>query len=133
MTDNINPSHYKSHPSGVECIVITEHMNFCLGNAFKYLFRRNYKGRLIEDMQKAIWYIERELGGRCGEVEGVSGTNQTWASVESVLVHETPFIGNAMFLIWRSGLKGNLVEDLKKSVWYVQREIERLTKAEEKK
>ena len=32
-----NPKHYTSHPSGVEVIQITEHMDFCLGNAVKYI------------------------------------------------------------------------------------------------
>ena len=37
MNDPVNyPKHYTEHPSGVECIQITEHMNFCLGNAVKY-------------------------------------------------------------------------------------------------
>lgn len=35
--DNINhPSHYTSHPSGIECIDIAEHHDFCIGNAIKY-------------------------------------------------------------------------------------------------
>ena len=44
MSDPINhPEHYTSHPSGVECIEIAEHMNFCLGNALKYLWRAGLK------------------------------------------------------------------------------------------
>lgn len=61
MDDNINhPKHYTSHPSGVECIQITEHMNFCLGNAIKYIWRANDKGG-VEDLKKAIWYLNREI------------------------------------------------------------------------
>ena len=41
--DMINPSHYKSHPSGIEATQITEHMNFCLGNAMKYIWRADEK------------------------------------------------------------------------------------------
>ncbi len=60
-TDNVNhPKHYTEHPSGVECIQITEHMNFCLGNAIKYLFRHEHKNG-IEDLKKAVWYINREI------------------------------------------------------------------------
>jgi hypothetical protein len=60
--DNVNhPSHYTSHPSGVEVIQITEHMNFCLGNAIKYILRAEHKGRQIEDLKKAAWYINREI------------------------------------------------------------------------
>lgn len=56
----VHPKHYIQHPSGVECIVITEHMNFCLGNAVKYIWRADLKGG-IEDLQKAKWYIQREI------------------------------------------------------------------------
>lgn len=56
-----NPSHYKSHPSKVECIQITEHMNFCRGNAIKYIWRAGEKNDEIEDLEKAKWYIEREI------------------------------------------------------------------------
>ena len=60
--DPVNhPSHYTAHPSGIECIQITEHMNFCLGNAVKYIWRVRLKGDATEDIKKAIWYLEREL------------------------------------------------------------------------
>lgn len=63
--DPVNhPSHYTTHPSGVECIQITEHMNFCLGNAIKYIWRADEKHDAIEDLQKAAWYIEREIARR---------------------------------------------------------------------
>jgi hypothetical protein len=61
MTDNVNhPKHYNSHPSGVECIIVTEHMNFNVGNAMKYLWRTDHKNGL-EDLKKARWYIDREI------------------------------------------------------------------------
>lgn len=55
-----HPRHYTQHPSGVECIQITEHMSFCLGNAIKYIWRADLKGGL-EDLEKAKWYIDREI------------------------------------------------------------------------
>ena len=61
MSGSTNPQHYKLHPSGVECIQITEHMNFNLGNAIKYLWRAGLKGDPVEDLEKAAWYIEREI------------------------------------------------------------------------
>lgn len=65
VTDLVNhPPHYKSHPSGIECIQITEHMGFNLGNAIKYIWRADEKGKAIEDLQKAAWYIEREIKKR---------------------------------------------------------------------
>jgi hypothetical protein len=62
MTDMVNhPPHYTSHPSGIETIQITEHMNFCLGNAIKYILRADLKGKKVEDLEKAVWYINREI------------------------------------------------------------------------
>jgi len=59
-----NPSHYKLHPSGVECIEVTEHLNFCIGNAVKYLWRCDDKVNPIQDLKKARWYIDREISRR---------------------------------------------------------------------
>lgn len=75
--DNVNhPKHYTSDPSGIECINITRHRNFNVGNAIKYLWRAGLKidadkssiNKQIEDLEKAVWYIVDEihrLGGRC--------------------------------------------------------------------
>lgn len=59
-----SPPHYTAHPSGVECIEITESMGFCLGNALKYIWRADLKGDSIEDLNKAIWYLNREIARR---------------------------------------------------------------------
>lgn len=62
MEDQVNhPRHYTIHPSGIETIEITEHMNFCLGNVIKYVMRAPYKGKQIEDLEKAAWYLNREI------------------------------------------------------------------------
>ena len=56
------PEHYNSHPSGVECVTITEHMTCMIGCAIKYLWRHGQKAGVSadEDLRKAIWCIERE-------------------------------------------------------------------------
>ncbi len=59
-----HPAHYNAHPSGVECIDIVEHMNFCLGNAVKYVVRCPFKGSPIQDLEKALWYTNHELTSR---------------------------------------------------------------------
>ncbi len=79
MEDMVNhPKHYTSHPSGVECIEITRHMNFNIGNAIKYLWRSGLKkpeyynaterevmrgvlSKEIQDLQKAVWYIDDQI------------------------------------------------------------------------
>lgn len=75
--DPVNhPKHYTSHPSGVECITITRHMSFNIGNAIKYLWRADEKGAAIEDLKKAAWYIADEIAKR----ENKSGTVTTQSS-----------------------------------------------------
>ena len=78
--DAVNhPKHYTSHPSGVECIQITEHMGFNLGNALKYIWRADLKGDAIEDLKKARWYIERELEKREGKpADGATTTSDAF-------------------------------------------------------
>lgn len=64
MTDVVNhPKHYTSDPSGVECIQITRHRNFNIGNAIKYLWRAGLKDdkKEIEDLRKALFYIQNEI------------------------------------------------------------------------
>lgn len=70
MADMVNhPPHYTSDPSGVECITITRHRNFNVGNAIKYLWRNGLKddptmggrAKQIEDLRKAVFYIEDEV------------------------------------------------------------------------
>jgi len=75
--DPVNhPHHYTRHPSGVECIQITRHMNFNTGNAVKYLWRAGQKADLnedirtkeIEDLEKSVWYIQDEIQRLKGKV-----------------------------------------------------------------
>lgn len=75
--DQVNhPKYYTSDPSGIECIDITRHRNFNIGNAIKYLWRAGLKedkdrkliDKQVEDLNKAVWYLVDEihrLGGRC--------------------------------------------------------------------
>lgn len=75
--DQVNhPKHYTSDPSGIECIDITRHRNFNIGNAIKYLWRAGLKedkdrkliDKQVEDLNKAVWYLVDEihrLNGRC--------------------------------------------------------------------
>ena len=60
-SDSINPDHYKTK-HGIECIDFTESMSFCLGNAFKYVFRAGSKDNPIQDLEKALWYLKRYYG-----------------------------------------------------------------------
>lgn len=60
--DMVNrPPHYNEHPSQIECIEMTRCMYPDLANAFKYVFRAGKKGDIIEDLKKALWYLNDEL------------------------------------------------------------------------
>ena len=59
-----NPSHYTSHPSGIECLDITRHMSFNLGNAVKYIWRCDLKKDAVEDLEKAVFYLNDEIEKR---------------------------------------------------------------------
>ena len=86
MSENLNitvdqvnhPSHYTTDPSGVECIQITRHRNFNIGNAIKYLWRAGLKEsqgkdilqKQVEDLRKAVFYINDEITRLTGEING---------------------------------------------------------------
>jgi hypothetical protein len=69
MTDLINnPPHYNRASSKcsqcstrIECIDVTRHLNFNLGNAIKYIWRADYKDNKVKDLQKAVWYLQDEI------------------------------------------------------------------------
>jgi hypothetical protein len=62
MSDQINPDHYKAHPSGVECITIVQHFGFNIGNVIKYAWRAGLKSKdPIEDLKKARRYLDFEI------------------------------------------------------------------------
>lgn len=54
--DPINPNHYKTN-SGIECIDITKHFTYTLGNAIKYAWRAGKKDNLLQDLEKCLWYL----------------------------------------------------------------------------
>ena len=65
MSDVLNPAHYKKgFSNSAEVIDIAENLNYNRGNAVKYLARAGQKDpdKEIEDIEKALWYVKRELG-----------------------------------------------------------------------
>lgn len=91
MHDPVNqPKHYTSHPSGIECIQVAEHMRYNLGNVIKYVWRADLKGNAIEDLRKAEYYIRREIERRqkdesTGDPLGVRGWLRQAPTTESDL------------------------------------------------
>lgn len=72
-----HPSHYTSHPSGIECIEIARHYDFCLGNVIKYIWRAGLKkdpslsdaAKELEDLKKAQWYLSKEISSLEEKIE----------------------------------------------------------------
>lgn len=81
--DNVNhPSHYTTHPSGIECIEITRHHDFAIGNAIKYLWRAGLKGsdNEVQDLKKAVWYIQDKIK----QLESKNVDDKTFDWVEEI-------------------------------------------------
>lgn len=64
-----HPSHYNSHPSGVECLTIVRWYNFNLGNVIKYIWRAGLKegASELDDLRKASFYLDDEIKRREGD------------------------------------------------------------------
>lgn len=130
--DNVNhPKHYTSDPSGIECIDITRHRNFNVGNAIKYLWRAGLKidadkssiNKQIEDLEKAVWYIVDEihrLGGRCTVKTDSINTClpiDTESIIEAALNYHMQVNGKEVSILGLSngndGIKFNIEDHLK--------------------
>ena len=93
LSDMVNhPPHYKD-ASGIECIEVTKHMQFCGGNCFKYLYRAGKKGSTVEDLKKAAWYAERAwIMNEVVPYAAIEG-------IEKIAAYRTGNIQSAMHLI----------------------------------
>ena len=130
--DQVNhPKHYTSDPSGIECIDITRHRNFNVGNAIKYLWRAGLKidadkssiNKQIEDLEKAVWYIVDEihrLGGRCTVKTDSINTClpiDTESIIEAALNYHMQINGKEVSILGLSngndGIKFNIEDHLK--------------------
>lgn len=77
MNDKVNhPPHYAGN--GLEAIQVIEgfSLGFHLGNVVKYVLRAGRKGQAIEDLQKARWYLDREIARLMGQAIGAAGDQQ---------------------------------------------------------
>ena len=98
MTDNdeVNhPAHYTQHPSGIECIQISEHFNFCLGNAIKYIWIAGLKSDdKLKDLKKAAWYIDREIERLGGSVAVAKQNDHSLESIYQKIIKIVNKTGN---------------------------------------
>jgi hypothetical protein len=61
-----HPNHYGGEDNPYEAIKVIEahNLDFCMGNALKYLLRADHKGTPELDLDKAIWYLQRAKDAR---------------------------------------------------------------------
>lgn len=132
--DNVNhPSHYVSHPSGVETINITREFEFALGNAWKYLMRFRYKGKPKEDLEKAVWYMNdymchRDLYANFTVKLGNEKTENLINNARKVIAAEkVPEVKHAMRAILEQALFGrNVVCDFIKAKVELELQVEKI-------
>ena len=132
--DNVNhPSHYVSHPSGVETINITREFEFALGNAWKYLMRFRYKGKPKEDLEKAVWYMHdyachRDLYAEFSVKLGNEKTEYLINNARKVIAAEKiPEVKHAMRAILEQALFGrNVVCDFIKATLELELQVEKI-------
>lgn len=128
------PQHYLQHSSGVEPILICEHMNFCVGNAFKYLYRCTEKGYTLNDLKKAQWYIRREHNRRFGrwfqwlwENENYDAFFDGDESIRRVLENENRYSGwmkQALERLYTASIQKNGILALERAEQCVDRMIQ---------
>lgn len=99
--DPVNhPQHYASSASGVECIDISEHLGFALGNAFKYVWRHRDKRVPAQDLDKSLWYLHRYCESRREGMAPIVFTAELRARIAGLLVqvakHEDPTVAHIL-------------------------------------
>lgn len=59
-----HPKHYNTGKYEVIAVIEDWKLGFNLGNAIKYIARCDHKNAPVEDLEKAVWYLQREIVGR---------------------------------------------------------------------
>jgi hypothetical protein len=126
-----NPKHYTTHPSGIDCIQVVEHYDFCSGNAIKYVWRYNEKNNPVEDLKKGIWYVKRRIDMYKKEIwpEFPKSTKQPEIQKLCKKYYESEsdeLIKEAVKLLMLHKYSRSSVEDLKKAIEYIERKIKLL-------
>jgi hypothetical protein len=120
------PKHYNSHPSGLQPIEFTAYMSFCLGNAAKYVVRCDLKGTPVEDLEKALWYLNHEIKLReDGKAILVDRTEGQTAFVMFVAHEPSEFARRVLEELWEAGRSESPVQPLRVAEAILEIEIAR--------
>jgi DNA-binding transcriptional ArsR family regulator len=99
-----HPQHYNSHPSGVECVEYSELLPGNLSHVCVYVWRHADKEKPVEDLRKALWFLERELARSTTEQEeslrhlGKMSSGSARARIEDRLRHLARFVKEKEFV-----------------------------------
>lgn len=97
INDPVNsPKHYTDSHPGMECIDLTADTTFCLGNCCKYLWRYHSKGRPLEDLEKARWYLCRVIDYG----EKIAWTRQQYDILTALVAHTVGEIERLAINLW---------------------------------
>lgn len=115
MSDAVNhPNHYTCYEH--EVIELSSQFDFCMGNVVKYILRADHKGRKLEDLKKALWYLDYENA----MVEKLSLTDaqlelaKTYKSALLIAVLCDPHVEGRQALLL--AIKDAEIEDLKQKL-----------------
>lgn len=124
--DSIKPSHYK----GLEIIDLVEQLNFNRGSAVNLIAEAGFKNEEVQDLEKALWYVNRELT----RIEDIGDSYSHTADATALIEQMNYLRGNAVACICHAGTHDatSVKGDLQKALWYLDHEITRIKKLEEK-
>ena len=74
-----HPIHYGGKDNTYEAIKVIEawKLNFSLGNVLKYISRAGKKDNIVQELEKALWYLERELENQKSYAEKITKKSKT--------------------------------------------------------
>lgn len=115
MSNVDHPDHYNK--TDRECVTVVEHMRFNTGSAMKYLWRMGEKGDPVEDVEKAQWYVVRELDRAA---RAVSPTAPDFDVVPYLLETFPGLRGRAMASLWMADKIANDFSHLMMAVQHME-------------
>ena len=101
LNDPVNhPSHYLKAAITIEPIELTARLDSCLGQALQYLFRAPYKGRMIEDMEKARFYLRKEREVMVSDRTDLENDAVTQAYARVFYMHSAGLVRDVLFVLF---------------------------------
>src|SRR5699024_4131310 len=119
MTSFIRPDYYKNKEQTIELIELIRDMPFSLGNAIKYVFRCRTKEDRIQDLTKALWYLQDYQQNKKPEPYFIPKLKDT--EINIILSNTTEFEHHVITSIYRNWQTKN---EYNYQIQYIQREIE---------